>query len=140
MYHSTVLEAACKKTSKYTIKMLVVIVHSQNNKSNIIHLSKLIQNKVWPTSWFKFSNNFCWDDWQKHPLEVCFTGKHLYRSLFLIKLQAWRPATLLKCDSNTGVFLWNLRNFYNTSFEEHIRTTASRSKQTDCSKDSKIDD
>ena len=45
-----------------------------------------------------------------------FTGKHLSRSLFLIKLQAWRPATLLKRDSDTGVFLWNLRNFYNTFF------------------------
>ena len=25
---------------------------------------------------------------------------------------AWRPANLLKRDPNTGVFLWNLRNFY----------------------------
>ena len=29
-------------------------------------------------------------------------------------LQAFRPALLLKRDSYTGVFLWNLRNFYNT--------------------------
>ena len=35
-----------------------------------------------------------------------FTGKHLCRSLFLIKLQAWRPKPLLKRNSNTGVFLW----------------------------------
>ena len=34
-----------------------------------------------------------------------FTRKHLYRSLFLIKLQAFKPATLLKRDSNTGAFL-----------------------------------
>ena len=40
-----------------------------------------------------------------------FMGKHLYWSLFLIKLQAIRPATLLKRNSSTGVFLWNLRNF-----------------------------
>ena len=40
-----------------------------------------------------------------------FTGKHLCWSLFLIKLKAWEPATLLKRDSNTGVFLWNLPNF-----------------------------
>ena len=33
------------------------------------------------------------------------TGKHLYLSLFLIKLQAFRPVTLLKIDSNTGAFL-----------------------------------
>ena len=31
-------------------------------------------------------------------------------------LQTFRPALLLKRDSNTGVFLWNLRNFYNTFF------------------------
>ena len=44
-----------------------------------------------------------------------FTGKHLCWSLFLIKLQtlkAWRPATLLKRDSNTSAFLWNLRIFF----------------------------
>ena len=34
-----------------------------------------------------------------------FTEKHLCWSLFLIKLQAFRGATLLKTDSNTGVFL-----------------------------------
>ena len=34
-----------------------------------------------------------------------FTGKHLCWSLFLIKFQALSPATLLKRDSNTGVFL-----------------------------------
>ena len=39
-----------------------------------------------------------------------FTGKHLCRSLFLRKLQVLKPASLLKRDSNTGVFLWILRN------------------------------
>ena len=34
-----------------------------------------------------------------------FTGKHLYWSLFLIKLKAFRPATLVKRYSYTGVFL-----------------------------------
>ena len=34
-----------------------------------------------------------------------FSGKHLCWSLVLIKLQAFRPATLLKRDSNTGVIL-----------------------------------
>ena len=38
-----------------------------------------------------------------------FTGKHLCWSLFLIKPQTRRPATLLKRNSNTGVFLWNLQ-------------------------------
>ena len=50
-----------------------------------------------------------------------FTGKHLCWNLLLIKLQAFRPATLLKRDSNKGVFLWILPNFY-----EHVfwRTSA----------------
>ena len=34
-----------------------------------------------------------------------FTGIHLYWSLFLTKLQAFRTVTLLKRGSNTGVFL-----------------------------------
>ena len=34
-----------------------------------------------------------------------FTEKHLCCSLFLIKLLVRRPATLLKRDSNTSVFL-----------------------------------
>ena len=38
-------------------------------------------------------------------------GKHLCWSLFLIKLQAFRVATLLKRDSNTGVFLSILELF-----------------------------
>ena len=40
-----------------------------------------------------------------------FTRMRLCWSLFLIKLQACGPATLLKSDSNTGFFLWNLRSF-----------------------------
>ena len=56
---------------------------------------------------------------QKQPSEVfCKNGvlknfargQHLCWSLFVIKLQAFSPATLLKRDSNTGVFLWNLWN------------------------------
>ena len=31
--------------------------------------------------------------------------------LFKIELQAWRPPTLLKIDSNEGVFLWILQTF-----------------------------
>ena len=44
----------------------------------------------------------------------------------LIKLQAFRPATLLKRDPNTGVYLWILRNFPQYYFEEHLRNAASR--------------
>ena len=42
---------------------------------------------------------------------VILTGKHLCWSFFLIKLQVFWPATLLKRGSNTSVFLWILRNF-----------------------------
>ena len=51
-----------------------------------------------------------------------FKGKHLCCSLFFKKLQALRPATLLKRDSYTGVFLWNLRN----SEEQLFRRTSER--------------
>ena len=34
-----------------------------------------------------------------------FTGKHLCQSLFFNKVAGLRPATLLKRDSGTGVFL-----------------------------------
>ena len=40
-----------------------------------------------------------------------FTGKNLCWSLFLIKLQTFRPVTLLRRDSNTGFFVWNLQSF-----------------------------
>ena len=51
---------------------------------------------------------------------INFIGKYIYWNLFLIKLQAWRPATLLKRDSNTGVFLWNLQNFSEHFFLQNI--------------------
>ena len=40
-----------------------------------------------------------------------FIGKHLCCKLFLRTLQVLKPASLLKEDSNTGVFLWILQNF-----------------------------
>ena len=48
------------------------------------------------------------------------TGKHLCWSLFSIKSQTCRSATLLKRYSNAGFFLWNLPNF-----EEHLQKTTS---------------
>ena len=54
-----------------------------------------------------------------------FSWKHLCWSLILIKLQGFSSATLSKRDSNTGVFLWLLRNFKEHLFEEHLRTAAS---------------
>ena len=47
----------------------------------------------------------------KHSQENTYVGVS-----FLIKLLAWRPATLLKRDSNTLAFLWILRNFYDHLF------------------------
>ena len=40
-----------------------------------------------------------------------FTGKHLRQSLFFNDVAVLRPATLLKKDSGSSVFLWILRNF-----------------------------
>ena len=39
--------------------------------------------------------------------------------------QAFRSATLQKRNSNTGVFLWILRNFYEHLFRKTMQTTAS---------------
>ena len=47
---------------------------------------------------------------------VILTGKQLCWSLFLIKLQALRPATLFKRHLNTGSLLWISRNFYKQFF------------------------
>ena len=73
---------------------------------------------------------------QKQPQEVfcekcvlknfaSFTGKHLSSSLFLNKVAGLGLQLYFKRDSNTGVFLLNLRNFKNIYFEEHLRKTAS---------------
>ena len=68
------------------------------------------------------SNQFRSSIFQKQPPEAfykkavlknftIFTEKHLRWSLFLIKLQTFRPETLLKRESSTDDFLWILRNF-----------------------------
>ena len=44
----------------------------------------------------------------------------------MIKLQVWKPAALLKRDSNIGEIC---EIFKNTYFEEHPRMTASGNKQ-----------
>ena len=50
-----------------------------------------------------------------------FTGNHLCWSHFLIKLQAWRSATLLK-ETQTQVFFSEFCEiFNNTRFTEHLR-------------------
>ena len=46
-------------------------------------------------------------------------------SLFLINLQAYKPATLLQRDSNIDFFLWILRYFRNLYLKGHLWTTTS---------------
>ena len=58
-----------------------------------------------------------------------FAGKHLCWSLFLIKLRGFRPATFLKRDSNTGVYLSICEIFKNTYFEEYLRMIASETNK-----------
>ena len=48
-----------------------------------------------------------------------FTGKHLCWSLFLIKIQVFRPVTLSKRDSNTAIFL-KFAKFLRTSILKDI--------------------
>ena len=84
-----------------------------------IQFDLLLLGPIWP--WFLAThNNIHFTPSEKYRSSrsqmflkffVNVTGKHLCWSLLLIKLQAWWPAILLKRDSNTSVFLWNLQNF-----------------------------
>ena len=73
---------------------------------------------------------------QKQPLELfykktviknfgIFTGKHLCWSLFLIKLQAFKP--LLRNETPVQVFCRQI--FKNIHFEKHLWTATSRANQ-----------
>ena len=52
-----------------------------------------------------------------------FTGKQLSWSLFLIKLQVWRPATLLKKTLQHSCFPVNIAKFLRTP---HLKNTCER--------------
>ena len=54
-----------------------------------------------------------------------FTGKHMYWSLFLIKVHVWRPATLLKRLWHRCFPVNSARSFKSNFFSEHLWTTAS---------------
>ena len=54
-----------------------------------------------------------------------FTRKNPCWSLFLIKLQIFRPATLLKRDSHTGFSCKYCETFINSNFEKQQQTTGS---------------
>ena len=60
-----------------------------------------------------------------------FIGKHLCRSVFVIKLQALRPASLLRSDSNTGIFLRIFWNFWEQLFYRTLPVVSSRVKSGD---------
>ena len=76
-----------------------------------------IQNRTGKT-WYKSSRSlmFC-------KIGVLnFTGKHLFWSLFLKRLQGWGPATLSKGDSNTGISVEVFEIFKDISFfTKHLR-------------------
>ena len=68
---------------------------------------------------------------QKQPFADAFQNRcpwkfrNIYRKMPVLKsvfnkLQTWSPATSLKRDFDTGVFLWMLRIFKNSSFTEHL--------------------
>ena len=58
-----------------------------------------------------------------------FTRKHLYWNLFLIKLQAFRPATLSKWIPTQTFFCEYCEIFKRTYFEKHLWTAASLSQR-----------
>ena len=50
----------------------------------------------------------------------------MLESLLKLQLQAWRPATLLKRDSNIDIFCEICEIFKNIYFEGRLRATASK--------------
>ena len=92
--------------------------------------------------WVKTRFLFCASEWRysasitpvkSNPLQMLFkmgvlknfgnfTGKHPCWTLFLIKLQAFSLAILLKRDPNTDIFLWNSRKVYKHLFvTQHLQ-------------------
>ena len=60
---------------------------------------------------------------------VTVTGKHLCWSLFLIKLQAFWPATLLKKNTPTKMFSYEYRETFKTRF--FYRTSLAAASETE---------
>ena len=66
----------------------------------------------------------------KAAVRRCFSGQVLIKisqcwSFFLIKLQAFRHAFLLKRDFDIGAFLWNLQNLWEHLFYRTLPVAAS---------------
>ena len=83
-----------------------------------------INSYIFPTS-SRSSHQRCSVKKAAFNIFAIFAGKNLCWSLYLIRLQAWRPATLLKSDSNAGSSCKYCKIINNTYFEEHPWTTAS---------------
>ena len=71
---------------------------------------------------FTYRNGFSQIIFKKGVLKnfASFSEKELLWSLFLINLQAWKPATLLKRDYNTISFFEFCEIFKNTNFTEQL--------------------
>ena len=76
-------------------------------------IMRAITKKLQKQSFADILQNRCFEKFRKFRIKT-----PVLKSLF----KAWRPATLRRKDSNTGVFLWNLRNFENTFFIEHLQS------------------
>ena len=96
--------------------------NADQNNSEYGHFLRSIYKWISRLKWIKWGSLKSYENVQKQPLEVfykktvlinfaTFIGKYLCWSLFLIKLQVFRSATLLKGGSNRFVFLWIIRNF-----------------------------
>ena len=92
-------------------KLVVYSVEKLNVEDNLYFLDHFLISST-PYEVYEIQNY--WRNHQRWSMEkaflqhfVIFKGIHLCWSLFLIKLQAFSPATLLKGDSNTRVFSVN---------------------------------
>ena len=98
-------------------RRLLILTPSTIERLSIVHIFKNISSYFWVRNWNLIgiwwrnerSQRRCsiWEAVLK--VFAIFTWKHLHWSLFLIKLQSFSSATLLKIGFITGVFLWILR-------------------------------
>ena len=108
----------CYQTIFSTYKVLLSVFPLKNWKK----FSKGILSFCWHTiclyNWWSSKTHQAYQNMKKKYFIVYPTQKQMFAdvlqnrcwSLCLIKLQSWRPASLLKRDCNKGVFLWILRN------------------------------
>ena len=89
---------------------IVSFVHFSNKR----RFEQIYKTSLWNDTVREITDVFC----KKGVLRnfTKFTWKHLCWSLFFNKVADLRPETLLKRDSNTGVFRWILWNFLRTRF------------------------